>query len=228
MKRNFLISNLLLFLAIWIGDVFYIVFNDLWIKALASAGFVLLGLINLIYALKNKTNEKQFSIIMFIGLIFGMLGDIFLNIEFIAGAILFAVGHILYFIAYCYLEKFNYKDIIAGLVIFIPSMLFILLAPIFDFGGSVMKILCVVYALFISCMLGKALVNLVKERSLLNIFLVVGSALFFFSDLMLLLDVFANLFGLAPVLCLITYYPAQSLLAFSLLFTQSKFKGENK
>ena len=226
MKRNFLILNFLIFLAVLVGDVFYINSSDLWIKAITSAGFVLLGLINLIYALINKSNEKQFSIIMFVGLILGMLGDIFLNIEFITGAIFFAIGHIIYFIAYCYLEKFNYIDILAGLAIFIPSMLFISFAPIFDFGGSVMKILCVIYALFISCMVGKSIANLIRERNLLNILLVAGSILFFFSDLMLLLYVFANLSSLANALCLITYYPAQCLLAFSLMWAISK--GKNK
>lgn len=227
MKGKVLISNLLIFLAVLIGDVFYINSSELWIKAITSAGFVLLGLINLIYAFKTRSAEKRFSIIMFIGLVFGMFGDIFLNIEFIVGAIIFAIGHIMYFIAYCQLEKFNYKDLLAGLVIFIPSMLFILLAPIFDFDGSIMKILCVVYALFISCMLGKAIFNFIKERNLLNILLMVGSILFFFSDLMLLLHVFANLSSLANALCLITYYPAQCLLAFSLLWTNSKFLNKS-
>ena len=201
--------------------MFYINSGALWVKALTSAGFVALGLINLIYALKTKTNHKKFAVIMFVGLVFGMLGDILLEIEFITGAILFAVGHVMYFISYCFLQKFDYKDIIVWLLIFVPSMLFIILAPIFNFGGNLLKILCVFYALFISCMLGKSIMNLIKKRSVLNVLLCVGSVLFFFSDLMLLFDVFANMSFWAVILCLGTYYPAQCLLAFSLIFTKN-------
>ena len=225
MNKKFLIVNLIAFLLILVGDIFYITTSALLVKGLTSVGFVALGLFNLICVLKTGTDKKKFSIIMFAGLCFGMLGDILLEIEFITGAVLFAVGHVLYFIAYCFLQKFDYKDIVAGLIIFVPSMLFIVLAPIFDFGGNLLKILCVVYALFISFMLGKSIANLIKEKNLLNILICVGSSLFFFSDLMLLFNVFANLFSLARVLCLITYYPAQCLLAFALLITQ---KTENK
>lgn len=224
MKKKFLIVNLIAFITVLIGDVFFIRTGGLWVKGLSSAGFVLLGLFNLICALKITTNKKKFAIIMFVGLMFGMLGDILLEIEFITGAVLFAVGHIVYFVAYCFLQKFNYKDLVAGLIIFIPSMLFIVLAPIFDFGGNLLKVLCVVYALFISCMLGKSVVNLIKERNLLNILICVGSSLFFFSDLMLLLNVFSNVFSLALIFCLITYYPAQCLLAFVILLTTDSKK----
>ena len=225
MKKKFLLINLMIFLPVLVGDMFFIKTGELWVKSVTSAGFVLLGLINLIYALKTQTNNKKFAIILFVGLVFGMLGDILLEIEFITGAVIFAVGHVMYFIAYCFLQKFDYKDIVAWLLIFVPSMLFIVLAPIFDFDGNLLKILCVIYALFISCMLGKSVVNLIKEKSILNVLLCVGSALFFFSDLMLLLNVFSNVFSHALLFCLITYYPAQCLLGFSLLFTNKNFEN---
>ena len=90
-KKLIIILNCILLALIFAGDVLYIVFGDLWLKGLTSAFFVLLGVINLIYAIKNKSNKQKFSIILVIGLIFAMLGDIILNIHFISGAILFAV-----------------------------------------------------------------------------------------------------------------------------------------
>ena len=220
MKKLFLVTNLVTFLAILIGDVFFIETGSLLAKGLASACFVLLGGINLIYALKNKGNKK-FCIVMLVGLFFGMMGDILLEIEFITGAILFAIGHVIYFVAYCVLEKLHWLDLIAGLIVFASAALVILFAPIFDFGGNVMKILCLVYALFISLMLGKSTVNFFRNRNKLNLILFVGSILFFFSDLMLLINNFSNVMDCALILCLSTYYPAQTLLAFSLLNTDN-------
>lgn len=45
--------------------------------------------------------------------------------------------------------------------------------------------------------------------------IVLGSILFYISDFMLLLNVFGDVPG-TSYLCLITYYPAQFILAFSL------------
>lgn len=217
MKKSFIIPNIILFLSVIIGDIFYINFGGLWLKGLTSLLFVALGVFNLIYTIKSKDDTtKKFAIIMLIGLIFAMLGDIVLNIYFIGGAILFAIGHVFYFIAYCYLVKFKWSDLIIGSIIFVFAILFITLAPIFKFENIIMELVCIFYALIISLMVGKAISNLIREKTLTNILLVIGSILFFFSDLMLLFECFANAPRIADILCLATYYPAQCLLAFSI------------
>ncbi len=220
MKKNFNIINILLIALVLVGDVFYILEGTLLIKSITSAGFVLLGLFNLLYALLNKTEQKKFSIIMVIGLIFAMLGDIILEIEFIIGALLFAVGHIFYFIAYTTLVKFEWKDLIYGVCIFVPATLVILFLPIFNFGSVLMQIVCVFYAIIISCMTGKSIANYVRERNFLHLLLLLGSSLFLFSDLMLLFNVFSDVSKVFGYLCLITYYPAECILAYSLLKTK--------
>ena len=202
-------------LAVIVGDVFYIINNSLLIKSLASMCFVALGVVNLVYAIKNKIITKKFNILMMIGLFFAMLGDIVLDIKglFIYGALLFAVGHIFYFLSYCQLVPFKWKDLIFGACIFVPSTLFIVFAPFFDFGGIVMELVCVLYAVIISCMVGKAISNYIENKSLLHLLLLVGSCLFFFSDLMLLLNVFGAMPRVIEILCLATYYPAECVLA---------------
>ncbi len=217
MKRIAYFFNALLCALIIAGDVCYIIFGETWLKGITSGAFVLLALINLIASIVLKQGRLKFSIFLFIGLIFAMLGDIFLNIHFITGAVLFAVGHVFFFISYCNLVRFKWQDLIAGLAIFVPSMLFILLAPMFNFGSVLMEVVCILYALIISLMVGKAVINLVAERSLLNLIIVFGSLLFFFSDLMLLLNVFGGLPRIIDVLCLATYYPAEFLLAHSII-----------
>lgn len=207
------ILNLLLILAVLVGDVFYIIHGTLLIKSITSILFVALGALNLFYAIKHKTDNKKFCILMLTGLFFAMLGDILLEIEFIVGALLFAVGHVFYFISYCSLVKFEWKDLIYAVCIFVPVTLFMVLAPIFDFGGILMELVCIFYALIISCMVGKSIANFKKQKSRLHLLLMIGSLLFMFSDFMLLLNVFANLPRVIGVLCLATYYPAECVLA---------------
>lgn len=225
MKKGFLIADLILILLILAGDACYIIFGELWLKGVTSAGFVLLGILSLTYLLLNKEKDLKFPIVMLVGLVFAMCGDIVLNVHFIGGAVLFAIGHIFYFVSYCFIQKFKWIDLVYGAVIFVPSVLFITLAPIFDFGGVLMEVVCVVYAIIISCMVGKAISNLIRERNLVNLIILIGSALFFFSDLMLLLNVFANLPRVVDILCLATYYPAEILLAYSIRLVNF---GKNK
>ncbi|MDE7107595.1 MAG: lysoplasmalogenase, partial [Clostridiales bacterium] len=90
------------------------------------------------------------------------------------------------------------------------------LAPIFDFSDDIaMEIVCIVYAVVISMMVGKAVCNFAADRSWLTFIIMIGSLLFFFSDLMLLLNVFSSIQKYVGALCLATYYPAECLLAFS-------------
>ncbi len=230
MKKLALFLNILLIVLILLGDALYIYYgiytsiNALWIKSVTSALFVILGAVNLFFAIKNKTSCLKFCIFLLIGLFFAMLGDIVLNLHFIGGAILFAVGHIFFFISYCFIEKVNWKDLVCGLAIFLPSVLIITLVPIFDFGNVLMEIICVIYALIISFMVGKSLSNFIIKKSLLCFLVFIGSVLFFISDLMLLLNVFGNLPDFVDILCLLTYYPAEIMLGMSILFTSDIFQ----
>lgn len=228
MKRNFNLINLFLIISVLIGDIFFILNGNFWVKTATSLGFVLIGIFSLIYALKNKTLDKKFCIVMLVGLFFAMLGDVVIELDFIIGAVLFAVGHVFYFVAYCFLISFKWTDLLAGAIIFVPSTLFILLAPIFKFESSLMQIVCVVYAIIISCMVGKSITNFIRTKNVLCLVVMIGSILFFISDLMLLLRNFAHLGAIVRILCLATYYPAECFLAYSLMLTKKKDIENNK
>lgn len=222
MNKYFKILNIITIISILIGDIFFITIGGLLIKSITSLLFVSLGIINLIYAIKSKIFNKNFCLLMIIGLIFAMLGDILLEIEFIVGAALFAIGHIFYFCAYSSLFKFNINVLIFSLLIFIPAVLIITLVPIFDFNGIIMQLVCIIYALIISLMVGKAISNFAKEKTKLNALILIGSCLFFFSDFMLLFSVFSNISKIFLILCLASYYPAEILLALSISQTETK------
>ena len=214
---NAVMASLIIF-----ADIGFIILGGLTTKTIASLLFVVLGFVNLIYLLRVKQKKSTSAYLMFIGLCFACLGDIFLEIQFIVGAILFAIGHVFYFVSYCKIIKFKRKDLLFSALIFVPSLCVILFVPIFDFGGVTLQILCCVYALVISIMLGKATANFVKDKTGLNIIILIGSMLFFFSDLMLLFSVFASVTNAFLVLCLSTYYPAEILLAHSILRHKKK------
>lgn len=227
MKKSAIIINIILGALLLVFTALFIANGGLFVKSLAGVTFVAIGVVNLLYACKDKTANK-FSYIMVIGLFFACLGDIFLEISFIIGAALFAIGHIFFFVSYSSLIKLKLKDLIYGAGLFVACLLFILLAPIFNFGGITMKILCIVYAFVITFMVGKAVSNYIQDRSVQNLIILIGSILFFVSDFMLLLNLFSTIKirilsqSLFRLLCLITYYPAEFMLAHSIAYNKKQ------
>ena len=227
MSKSVKLANILMFMLLAAGDVIYILTDNILAKAVTSSLFVILGVLNAISVIRKTTQNKKFVYLMIAGLFFAFLGDVVLEIQFCIGAALFAVGHILFFTSYLCLKKFSWKDLIPGVILFVPCLLLIVLAPIFDFGGILLEVVAIVYALIISLMLGKAISNVIRKQSALTWLLAIGSFLFFFSDLMLLFSVFGGI-RLCGILCLATYYPAEAILAFAVLFAKDKSAKDTK
>lgn len=213
------ITNIILGGLIFIGALIFMLLHQTVssyiVKTIPSVLFVVLGIFNLLYFIKSKNMmgvNKRYSILLVIGLFFAMLGDILLIDFFEVGAILFAIGHIFYFVSFCALAKITLRDILISLLIFGLCLLFILLYPFFDFQGMIFLI--IIYAFIISFMLGKAISNFTKtKKSILSLVVLMGASLFFFSDFMLLLYKFGHRIKLLDWLCVMTYYPAEFLLA---------------
>ena len=223
MKNKFVfVLNLILAVLVQVLMIWYLDCGGLWRKGLTSFGFVLLGALNLAYLIATRKKSLRFPGILTVGLIIAMFGDIVLNVNFIGGALLFAVGHIFYVISYGQLRRFGKLDLLLSGIIFAASALFLLLAPIFDFGDPMLKGICVGYAFVISCMVGKAFANAAREHTATNVLLAVGSLLFFFSDLMLVLYAFGDAPHIIDTICVVAYYPAQCLLAHALFWYKGK------
>lgn len=195
-------------------------------KPIASSLFVLCGAFNLIYVfcvLKIRRNIP-FIIAMMSGLVFACLGDILLIDHFVIGAGLFAIGHVFFFVSFVCLAGFRLRDFLIGLGIFIIVLCLVLFCPIFDFGDK--KILVIAYACVISFMLGKAIGNaFLPDNRKAHTLIMIGASLFFVSDFMLMLYLFAGKILVFDILCLTTYYPAEFLLAFSIFYVATKFVG---
>ena len=221
-KIIFIVLNILAICAIMYWDIVYYEHGATWRKGTASAMFVLLGAINLIYALVNKSVNLKYPIVMTVGFLFGMIGDIVINYTFIPGAALFALGHVFYFAALCCLISFSRRDARVGGILTLISESILLFVPIFNFGDDIIKIICCVYGVIISFMFGKAVSNLIRVRNLQNALIVIGCFLFYFSDLMLVFDWFSEMDEYAAEACLFSYYPAQCLLGLAMIFTAMK------
>ena len=215
-KTVFLTLNILLLAVLAVCTYIYMEIDGrLVMKGVTASCFVALGLVNLIYAALTKPRKLAFPVVLALGLCFAMAGDLLLGWNFIIGAGLFAVGHILYAAAMYTRQHFAKLDACMSLVMFVIAMLILTFTPGMRFPDPLMRIVCYVYAVIISCMAGKAISGFLREKTLTNGLLALGSILFYFSDVMLVLSWFAGAGRWADVCCLCTYFPGQGILAHS-------------
>lgn len=217
-QKLILALNVLLVCAVFVLNYFYQANGfDFALKCICSGGFALLGLLNLGYALSTRQPQKRFYFAMALGLLLAMSGDVIIGYSFIFGAAVFALGHICFAVAYCMMQKVRILDLAIGGTLFAGATAFLLFCPLLSFDVPVFRTVCIVYALIISAMLGKAIGNVIRKRTRLYGVIALASALFFFSDLMLVLDWFIGLWDWTSEACMGTYYPALCLLAVSML-----------
>lgn len=216
LQRTFYRRNLLLLGCAMACLVCYDFWGGLWLKGVTSAWFAALGGLNLVYARKKMGKLPRFLVLIELGLVFGMCADVLLGIHFIAGILFFAFGHVLYLMAFYTLEKFRRKDLYFIVPLAILSLLIVTATPYIQVDDPFLEKLLMAYAVIIAGMLGKALSNFHAGRSVSRMLLLLGSAMFWFSDVMLAIDMFGTASRLTWILCSYTYWPAQNILAFSL------------
>lgn len=220
MKKHkaMLLTNGIFLLAVAVLNYFFQINQFSYtLKCICSCCFTVLGILNLVYALKNKTSSPKFYYIMAAGVVFAMLGDVFIFHNFFLGAGAFALGHICFVVAYFYLEKFTLTDLLASGVLFLIALFYLLFCPVLSFEDPVLLPICIIYAVIISAMTGKSFGLFIAKKTLFRGIVFLGSFLFFVSDLMLVLDLFAGLWAWPYHACMSLYYPSVCLLALSML-----------
>lgn len=213
MKKTAVCLNVIFIVLSLALDIALIITNIKVFKFTASVAFMIAATVNLIYVFKCVPSAKRPAVILTAGVFFAMSADIAIELNFIMGAALFAIGHICYIVSYSLMQRFHPTDLIPAAVLFVPCSLFMVLFPGFDYGGVAMEALCLIYAVIISVMAGKAVMNFIREKSRLSIILALGSVLFVISDIMLLMHGFSSIEAPFDELCVSIYYPAQCLLA---------------
>ena len=194
----------------------YDIFGGLWLKGVTSSWFFIVGCINLYFNHHNNT-LTGFPVLMATGLCFGMCADIFLGIWFIVGLLVFALGHIMYLLAFCKLEKLRLRDLRFILPIAAFTVFFVTGTPFIQVDDPFMQKMLILYALIISAMLGKAISIYFSCKTTSRLVIMISSILFMFSDLVLAIDMFGTANRLTWILCSYSYWPAQHMLALSLL-----------
>ena len=210
--------NIALLVCAFVCLICYDHFRGLWLKGVTSSWFVMLGGVNLWAVRRLQWKQQRFFVLMEAGLLCGMCADVLLGVAFFAGIGVFALGHILYLAAFYCLEKVCLRDLWIILPLSLISMFVVVGTPWITVEDPILEKLLLGYALIISAMLGKAISNLIQNPSRYRWLLAIGSVLFWFSDLMLAVDMFGQPSRLTWILCSYSYWPAQNILAHSLFY----------
>ena len=190
-------------------------------KALASLSFVILGILSFQHAI-----DKTSALYLLVGLIFGAVGDVLLNVchlvkespfVFFLGGVSFFVGHILYLVVLIpQAASYLWPAIGAG-ILSAALILFFLHRKVKT--EQLLFLESLSYMIVVSLMASFSVFGLIaKSGDPARILRAIGGLLFLASDTML----FARMIrkektpAVLGFLLLITYYPAQCLIAMSM------------
>lgn len=219
--KHMYLLNIILTLVVFVGNYFYqsLDFNYP-LKIFCSTVFLIQGLCNYRYMTAQKGADKKVLGWLALGILFSWGGDITINPSFAIGATVFALGHICFTMAYFRYRSVTRTDILicGGLGIF--SVLFVIFFPYLVYDNPLFRYICIIYAGIIAFMVGKSVGNTIQENSRFTKLAALSSILFYFSDLMLLLEWFSTLDDGIGHVCMALYYPAMCLFGITLLFAE--------
>ena len=155
----------------------------------------------------------KYKILITIGMLFSLMGDIFLMLpsdQFLIGLICFLITHICYIVAFLSDSRFGHPIWPYVLLAAIAIAIFELLS-----GGinAAMKFPVAIYAAALSFMTAQGIARYLQHISIGSKFAAIGAVLFMISDTTLAYDRFVTGFAAAHAIILSTYYAAQFLIA---------------
>lgn len=195
-------------------------------KILTSLSFIFIAF----EALSNNLSKNIIMYIIMIGLLCGLIGDIFLGIRtllnthntslFIIGITFFTLGHISYIISsLCNYNNFYLKDYIF-IVIFMLVILSLVKAIKFNFQKTI--IVNYTYISLSSLLLAFTFLNYLYIPSDFTLIFFLGVLLFVISDFLLSFLYFYHLkpihINYLKILNILTYFFGQALIAYSILY----------
>lgn len=211
-------------------------------KTVASSLFVLAGF----FAMKASGNSTPYADMIIWGLVFGMLGDLFLHalsqkmVLLVIGVIAFLTGHIFYIVGIHQAIKTTYPDaavfawyeLLAIAVVVVLVLCIMIFAKLIKTDQPLILVGLSGYLVFLTTMLVKAFSFVIGEWAygtndnvlMLILTVALGALLFFISDLTMgLMMLNKERFETKMMRCfnIGTYYAAQILLGSSIFFVQS-------
>lgn len=151
-------------------------------KMLASTCFVISGLFAFRKARNTTPEFKKVASLIFCGLILGFTADLFLEINFYAGFLVFVAAHIFYYLAFSVYSRMNLKKWIFILLFVATFAVLDFFAPWFDFKGLFPFI--VIYSAVWAFVFVKSIDSL-KWKSAYSKTMVLGIVAFGISDILL-------------------------------------------
>jgi uncharacterized membrane protein YhhN len=164
---------------------------------------------------RGSRGSYSYSLSISIGLLFSLVGDIFLlwpSLYFIHGLAAFLLTHLAYLIAFTRDARFPARVWIWILYLAFAATLYAFLYPSLPVP---LKLPVALYSALLSSMAAQAMGRFLVVKTKPAQSAAIGAVFFMLSDFLLAFDRFHTLILLAPVLILIPYYLGQWLIASS-------------
>lgn len=198
--------------------------NAFFMKALASFGFIMV----FVNASFERDLLKPFIFLFLLGLVSGLLGDLFLALRPLRpkeenemlinrGILAFSIGHVFYFFGLLMISDFHNMAIVVSVSV---TILVIVMSYVLKFDMKKNRISSYIYSFLIFLMVGQTIgLSSVEGFSGGPLILMIGAILFGISDLILAPIYFKGANDKKMVILnLMTYYGAQLLIALSILY----------
>lgn len=204
---------------------------NLYFKTFSSVMFTILGILSLYTLILNSQELTDNRLIggffMVLGLIVCMVGDVILGLPKLAetndstpiivgGASWFFTGHVLYCTTLIVL--FGISLPVIALIIPLSILYTFVNRKIGKLDYKNLTAGVLLYSIIESLSLALCIVAAIKSFSVAALVLTIGFTLFYISDMVLMHNYFGEKRRMISILCHATYYPAQILIALSILF----------
>ena len=197
----------------------------LFIKALASLSFILLGVTRLLFV-QSAYPESLGWILL--GLACGLIGDIVLALRplrpkeedktiIVLGIISFAMGHLFYLLGLSTIQNLSWMSYGIGII---AMVVVVIMSKVMKFDMGIARMPSYVYAYMIFLMIGQGVFLMtISAQNVAYLIFMLGAILFGISDLILAPIYYTPQSSkMMVVLNLVTYYGAQILIALSLWY----------
>ncbi len=158
--------------------------------------------------------SDNFKILILLGLLFSLIGDIFLMLksdQFTKGLLSFLIAHLFYISAITFNSGFHFSFLIFSIVLIYFIVITLIIVP----KRNSKKIYVGIYSFIITFLLWQSFERMEYLESTNSIMFAVGILFFTISDTILAYNKFVRKFSLAQLLILSTYFIAQTLIALS-------------
>jgi len=163
MKKILIISNIILFCLISVSVVFNLIYQIEWLNWIAGLFLILMSACNSFYLFKKNKTNIWFIVFIELAIILAFVGNLFVVNNTLLGFILFSFSHILLFLSFTTISKFEWIELIYGACIAIPFIFLVVFSNIFGFANIWIKLLIILYFILCSIVLGKVVSNLLKK-----------------------------------------------------------------